>query len=1119
DKDYCKGQLLICDSREEISPIKSTLNEERSTVNLDDTPVNTAKKNFHELLQEKLEQLGGGDSVNNHHTPSNNRTKPKRPFLKKGEGIARFHMKQQTLKHKPNTVGNSKKNTLVSNASSKVSETRKNNKNFKSKQFKDNVVKQSEISKTQYPKTAISKLTLKNNESCEKLATWAHILHENQAHKEDSDKMKEAEKKSKKDLEELKLFEILEQHAANSSFCSTSSLVARLMEGSLNSTPVKNYQNVHNKVVPSKAREELVSSNTLRATESSIAGYLPFGLDTDAQGDSIQNGEMPTDDAYSDKNLHVRFSETNEYKSVSDGSFSSQDDCNPRLEQSKTFQDDQAWSDCSCASSTSPNTSLNANKDSYSILNDRYPKIEKMVNIDVGVNTENNYAVDLLQKNSLLKTRLDELEAEIEIFRRENARLQKLKKEREEEVAKHRKEKKEFEKNMKVEKERMESMLREEKKKLQKEKLVFEKYCKDLKDQPTKQEREEIQALKQQLSKLKEEINKKDSRLAAANSRTKDRMKTLEQENAELKKEVDKLKNEMNQQKMAKPRTRGTSSSRIIHTVNSHIAKIKPSDLENSIVVHEVVPTKKIPSSVLQQQKVPSQHLTKLKQQNKVNEWGITQTKTFQAIPDLKPQSVDVLDIPEKVMPHGSVMKHGLRHNSVHSEKGNEIISIHPPPSSLVSYTSLEEEDDDGDFEYEKRTDATSQDTHLNNRINNLALYNTLYYSTLAENITGAPENFTKADSLRMSSSNGDISSHSIRNTESCTTITENHDTVDFNEHRDSQYHVPSTEYIGMKNQKSSVAHSLNSNVINFINSLASDEQVDKADPTSCISLSQNSDIVTFTTAHSSRTHLSVPTTNKNCEEHVPTNDEIFIRDLQNQTSPYINSSQKPSSLSMENRVSPSAGISSQYSNLSPRLTSHQNDISSTLSKLGTREKVYSDGRKEIWYPNGNLKKISPDGSVTKVIYYNGDVKETLMDGTVKYFYAETKIWHTTYINGSEFLEFPDGQMEKRQSDGTKEVTYPNATVRTCFPDGREEWVFQDGLRVKVNTKLGEKVLLLPNGQREVHTREHMRREYPDGTVKFLYPDGMQETRYSNGRIRVKDKEGKLVMDSIMQRL
>lgn len=76
-----------------------------------------------------------------------------------------------------------------------------------------------------------------------------------------------------------------------------------------------------------------------------------------------------------------------------------------------------------------------------------------------------------------------------------------------------------------------------------------------------------------------------------------------------------------------------------------------------------------------------------------------------------------------------------------------------------------------------------------------------------------------------------------------------------------------------------------------------------------------------------------------------------------------------------------------------------------------------------------------------------------------------------------------------------------------------EEWKFADGTTV-VQKRDGDKLLTLPNGQREVHTKRHKRREYPDGTVKFVYPDGSQETRYSNGRIRLKDATGKLVMDS-----
>lgn len=40
------------------------------------------------------------------------------------------------------------------------------------------------------------------------------------------------------------------------------------------------------------------------------------------------------------------------------------------------------------------------------------------------------------------------------------------------------------------------------------------------------------------------------------------------------------------------------------------------------------------------------------------------------------------------------------------------------------------------------------------------------------------------------------------------------------------------------------------------------------------------------------------------------------------------------------------------------------------------------------------------------------------------------------------------------------------------------------------------------------------RREYPDGTVKLVFADGIQETRYANGRIRLKDKDGNLIMDT-----
>ncbi|KMQ95708.1 centromere protein j, partial [Lasius niger] len=200
-------------------------------------------------------------------------------------------------------------------------------------------------------------------------------------------------------------------------------------------------------------------------------------------------------------------------------------------------------------------------------------------------------------------------------------------------------------------------------------------------------------------------------------------------------------------------------------------------------------------------------------------------------------------------------------------------------------------------------------------------------------------------------------------------------------------------------------------------------------------------------------------------------------------------------------------------STLCPSSLRHHRISGASTNKDIVKQIQYSDGRVEYWYPNGNVKKVFPDRGVTKMIYYNGDVRETDKDGRVKYFYATTRTWHTTTPDGLEILEFPDGQVEKRASDGTVEVSFPDGAVRITQADGTEKWSLPDGTVAQTFIN-GDKILTLPNGQREIHTKEHKRREYPDGTVKLVYADGTQETRYSSGRKRLKDKDGNLLMDS-----
>ncbi|XP_049529892.1 uncharacterized protein LOC125948148 [Anopheles darlingi] len=191
-------------------------------------------------------------------------------------------------------------------------------------------------------------------------------------------------------------------------------------------------------------------------------------------------------------------------------------------------------------------------------------------------------------------------------------------------------------------------------------------------------------------------------------------------------------------------------------------------------------------------------------------------------------------------------------------------------------------------------------------------------------------------------------------------------------------------------------------------------------------------------------------------------------------------------------------------------------DVSEVLSNL-KREIVNADGSRDIWYPNGNLKKISPDGLMIRMLYFNKDIKETnVSEGTTRYYYFKTNTWHTTYLDGLEILEFPNGQTQHRFKDGSTEVHFPNGSICTTNPnsaDIAEEWKYPDGTTMIIR-KNDDKEITLPNGQVEIHTKAHKRHIYPDGTVKFVYPDGSQESRYSNGRIRLKDKDGRLVSDT-----
>lgn len=177
-------------------------------------------------------------------------------------------------------------------------------------------------------------------------------------------------------------------------------------------------------------------------------------------------------------------------------------------------------------------------------------------------------------------------------------------------------------------------------------------------------------------------------------------------------------------------------------------------------------------------------------------------------------------------------------------------------------------------------------------------------------------------------------------------------------------------------------------------------------------------------------------------------------------------------------------------------------------------EKLLEDNTLLTIFPNGTVKEVSDDKMKILVKFFNGDRKEVNREtGTETYSYAETQITQVIYSNGLEILKFPNGQIEKHHVDKTKEIIFPDKICKFINPDGSEETRLPNGTLIKVD-KNGDKVIEYPNKQREIHTKEFKKREYPDGSVKTVYTNGLSETKYSNGRVRLKDSLGNIISDT-----
>ncbi|CAH8567737.1 unnamed protein product [Heterobilharzia americana] len=142
---------------------------------------------------------------------------------------------------------------------------------------------------------------------------------------------------------------------------------------------------------------------------------------------------------------------------------------------------------------------------------------------------------------SVLKHWINQLETEIKRFKVENANLNKLKIEVQNNLRQIELEKNCFINNKMKEQKEFEEYKEAEIKKLKKEKRVLEEYRRALRTMPNKKDREEIERLKQELEESRTDMGKREVRWHSALSRLRTRIEELETERDELKSRISKL--------------------------------------------------------------------------------------------------------------------------------------------------------------------------------------------------------------------------------------------------------------------------------------------------------------------------------------------------------------------------------------------------------------------------------------------------------------------------------------------------------------------------------------------------------------------------------------------------
>lgn len=316
-------------------------NRDRLSLVIDDIPVPSPKKDFNTLLEERLKDATENDEGQSHQV------KRKFPFLKKGEGIARFRPNH-------NSIGTRSRARSLSAVPSRSPRVRSPSKPAPRSTKEPPRSRRSEpVKKPIFPAKNIAAKSIVNNNNYNN-AIQNKIV--NVGLQKPKEKLRvpnlnhsDPEIKTFKELEEVRIFEMMEEKAENSSFCSNSSAVIAFLQ---QSSPLKNQLFLQRMSSQSRVTEDqefvrktnflaYSSKSPLKSNENrsnsleNVAKWenfekkdqpklsdsqekvicaIPFGLNEINSDDYLKNGNRQLDESAA--SLHVRFAEFNEYKTI-----------------------------------------------------------------------------------------------------------------------------------------------------------------------------------------------------------------------------------------------------------------------------------------------------------------------------------------------------------------------------------------------------------------------------------------------------------------------------------------------------------------------------------------------------------------------------------------------------------------------------------------------------------------------------------------------------------------------------------------------------------------------------------------------------------------------------------